>query len=462
MRRVLIANRGEIACRIIRACRSLGLHSIAVYSEADTRSMHVELADEAVLLGPAPARQSYLNVAAVLAAAAASRADAIHPGYGFLSENVGFARSVKEAGLIFVGPEPDVIAAMGDKGLARAAADRAGVPVLPGSPRFDVNDRIDLDKYAVGTGFPLLVKAAGGGGGIGMRRVDRVDQLQAVVAAAQTQALRVFGGGSLYLERMVAKARHVEVQVFGFADGRVVTFPERDCSVQRRFQKVIEESPAPLLSEEMRRFMRTAAGRLAESVEYRGAGTVEFIADTESERFYFLEMNTRIQVEHAVTEMVTGVDLVVLQLQLAAGVDLGGALTESPVARGHAMEARIYAESPERGFLPSPGHLKNVTLPPADSDLRIDTGVRTGDDITPHYDPMIAKIIAWGPDRTAARDRLLRALAETRVEGVQTNLALLLRVIEHNFFRQGGVTTNYIELYGDQLMSLNARPVERA
>ncbi|MFA6264115.1 MAG: biotin carboxylase N-terminal domain-containing protein [Pseudolabrys sp.] len=455
--RVLIANRGEIACRVIRACRALGFDSISVYSEADARSMHVGMADEAVLIGPAPARQSYLDHSAVLAAAAATRADAVHPGYGFLSENAAFARAVQEAGLIFIGPDPEIIETMGDKGRARTMAERAGVPVLPGSPQFGIDDGVGLDAYADATGFPLLVKAAGGGGGIGMRRVDRLDQLRPVVSAAQAQALRVFGNGSVYLERLVARARHIEIQVFGFGNGRVVTFPERDCSVQRRYQKVIEESPAPLLSDETRNEMRTAAGRLAASVNYCGAGTVEFIVDADSEQFYFLEMNTRIQVEHAVTEMVTGVDLVALQLQQAAGGDLGSVLITPPSARGHALEVRLYAESPERGFLPSPGHLKNVRLPAPQSDLRIDTGVRSGDDITPHYDPMIAKIVAWGPDRAAALDRLRSALAETSIEGVQTNLTFLAAVTVHAAFRRGGVTTDYIEANRGDLFAANDR-----
>ncbi|MFG1360943.1 acetyl-CoA carboxylase biotin carboxylase subunit [Xanthobacter pseudotagetidis] len=461
MKSVLIANRGEIACRIARACRSLGLRSIAVYSDADRDALHVALADAAVHIGPAPARQSYLDADAILAAARATGAAAIHPGYGFLSENAAFARKVADAGLVFVGPGDAIIAEMGDKGRARARAEEAGVPVLPGSGRLTDETSQDLIARAAAVGFPLLVKATGGGGGIGMRRMDAAGDLAAAVERAREQAARSFGDDGVYLEHFVAAARHVEVQVFGTAPGRAVAFPERDCSVQRRFQKVIEESPATNLPDGVARGLRDAAARLAERVGYLGAGTVEFIVDAVTGRFYFLEMNTRIQVEHPVTEMVTGLDLVALQLRQAAGEDLSAAIPDAPQADGHAIEARIYAEAPERGFLPTPGRLARLDLPAPQPGVRIDSGVRSGDQITPFYDPMIAKVIAWGADREAARRRLDDALAATCIDGVGCNLAFLRAVLAHPDFRTGSITTDFIVRNGPQLMaglSKNAVP----
>jgi 3-methylcrotonyl-CoA carboxylase alpha subunit len=453
MKSVLIANRGEIACRVVRACRSLGLRSIAVYSDADRNALHVELADAAVHIGPAPARRSYLDAGAILAAARAGGADAIHPGYGFLSENAAFARQIAEAGLVFVGPAAAIIAEMGDKGRARARAEDAGVPVLPGSGRLPQETGDDLLVRAAAVGFPLLVKATGGGGGIGMRRVDAPADLAAAVERAREQAARSFGDDGVYLEHFVAAARHVEVQVFGTAPGRAVAFPERDCSVQRRFQKVIEESPAANLPDGVSQGLRDAAARLAERVGYLGAGTVEFIVDAATGRFYFLEMNTRIQVEHPVTEMVTGLDLVALQLRLAAGEDLSAAIPDAPRAQGHAIEARLYAEAPERGFLPTPGRLTRLDLPSSRHGVRIDAGVRAGDEITPFYDPMIAKVIAWGEDRETARRRLDDALAATCIDGVGCNLAFLRAVLAHPEFRNGTATTDFIVRNGSGLVT---------
>ncbi|MFG1262100.1 MULTISPECIES: acetyl-CoA carboxylase biotin carboxylase subunit [Xanthobacter] len=453
MKSVLIANRGEIACRIVRACRDLGLRSIAVYSDADRNALHVELADEAVRIGPPPARQSYLDADAILEAARATGAMAIHPGYGFLSESPSFARKVVDAGLVFVGPADTIIAEMGDKGRARARAEDAGVPVLPGSGRLPRDMGEDLPGLGASVGFPLLVKATGGGGGIGMRRVDTEADLPAAVERAREQAARSFGDDGVYLEHFVAAARHVEVQVFGVAPGRVIAFPERDCSVQRRFQKVIEESPAANLPDGVSHGLRTAAARLAARVGYLGAGTVEFIVDAATGRFYFLEMNTRIQVEHPVTEMVTGLDLVALQLRQAAGENLLAAIPDPPVAVGHAIEARIYAEAPDRGFLPTPGRLARLDLPALGDGLRIDTGVRAGDEITPFYDPMVAKVIAWGPDREAARRRLDDALAATCINGVGSNLAFLRSVLAHAEFRTGAATTDFVARHGSALLA---------
>ena len=450
MRRVLIANRGEIACRIIRSCRALGLETVAVYSEADAGALHVALADASVAIGAAPPRDSYLRPDVILAAAAAQRADAIHPGYGFLSENAGFARAVRDAGLIWVGPAPGTIECMGDKERAREIARAAGVPVLPGSRRFAPHESADLRAAAEAVGYPLLVKAAAGGGGIGMRRVDGPATLDEVVAATQSMAARAFGDGTVYLERYVPVARHVEIQVFGFGDGTAVHLFERDCSLQRRFQKVVEESPAPGLPEAVRARMAEVAVRLCREQRYAGAGTIEFIVDAASFEFFFLEMNTRIQVEHPVTEMTTGVDLVAWQLQLAGG-------TLAPVeqgavrARGHAVECRLYAETPARNFMPSPGPLTVFKLPPAATDLRIDTGFRQGDTITPFYDPMIAKLIAWGETRDGALDRMAAALSGVRVEGLRCNQAFLQQVIGHPAFRAGQVSTTFIEINGKAL-----------
>ncbi len=449
---MLIANRGEIACRVIRSCRSLGLATAAVFSDADRQALHVALADEAHGIGPAPARQSYLVADRLLEAAKAAGADAVHPGYGFLAENALFARAVMAAGLAWIGPDPETIEDMGDKERARLLAKSAGIPILPGSARFRMGERAGLDEAAREVGFPLLVKASAGGGGIGMRRVDEPGDLAKVVEATQTLAERSFGDGAIYLERLVVKARHVEIQVFGFGDGRAVHMFERECSIQRRFQKIIEESPAPGLPEATRRAMAEAAVALCRQERYRGAGTVEFVLDADSGRHYFLEMNTRIQVEHPVTEMNTGLDLVGLQIRLARGDDLTG-LTQSAVrARGHAIEARVYAENPARNFLPSPGPLKEFRLPAAAPDVRIDTGVRQGDQITFHYDPMIAKAICHGADRAETIDRLRRALGAIAVEGVATNVPFLVRVLDHPAFRRGDVSTGFVALHEAELL----------
>ncbi|HET7715284.1 MAG TPA: biotin carboxylase N-terminal domain-containing protein [Bauldia sp.] len=453
MKRVLIANRGEIACRIIAACRGLGLAPVAIFSDADRTARHVRLAGGGHHVGPSRVDKSYLNVEAVLDAARAAGADAIHPGYGLLSESPVFAEAVIRAGFIWVGPRPETIAAMGDKGRARAIAAAAGVPVLPGSPRFGEAGDAEVAAHGEATGYPLLVKAAAGGGGIGMRRVDKPEDLVAVVEATRAMAARAFGDPTVYLERYVPTARHIEVQVFGFGDGRAVHLYERECSVQRRFQKVIEEGPSPALDEATRAAMTAAAISLAESQNYTGAGTVEFIFDDESGRFYFLEMNTRIQVEHAVSEMITGLDLVQMQLRLARGDDLADLVQDRIVARGHAIEVRIYAENPVRNFLPSPGRLQRATFPSGGRDVRIDTGFDEGDEITPHYDPLIAKLIVRGEDRPAAIVRCRDALGETRIEGPSTNVALLRAVLDHPAFAAGRTFTNFLDMHKQELFA---------
>jgi len=446
LKKVLIANRGEIACRIIRTCRRLGLPTVAVYSEADAGALHVELADECHLIGPGPARESYLVPDRILEAAAAHSADAVHPGYGFLSESAGFARRVQEAGLVWIGPRPEAIDAMGDKGRAREIAEAAGVPVLPGSPRFAAGDLDGLAEAAERIGFPLLVKAAAGGGGIGMRRVDGPENLLEVAQATQSMAARSFGDGTIYLERFIPRARHVEVQVFGFGGGEVVHLFERDCSLQRRFQKIIEESPAPGLPAEVRAEMLEAAVRLCRSQRYSDAGTIEFIVDAQSFEFFFLEMNTRIQVEHPVTEMTTGIDLVAWQLELARGglAPFGQSEVEQ---RGHAIECRLYAENPSKGFLPSPGQLSVFRMPEAGEGIRIDTGFREGDTISVFYDPMIAKLICHGETRGEAIDRMQRSLEAVAVEGPRSNLEFLKRTMRHPAFLAGQVFTGFVDRY---------------
>jgi 3-methylcrotonyl-CoA carboxylase alpha subunit len=443
LRRILIANRGEIACRIIRAARALGIETIAVYSEADACSLHRQLADFAVPIGPAQALLSYLEARKVLQAAREHGADAVHPGYGFLSENSAFARSVRAAGMAWIGPDPDTIDAMGDKACARQLAVESGVPVLPGSDRL-VPDAPDIWRSAAQTvGFPLLVKAVGGGGGIGMKRVDGPDALQATVASAQTLALKAFGQPEVYLERYVERARHVEIQVFGYGDGSAVHLFERECSVQRRFQKIIEESPAPNLPAPVLARMAEAALALARRQRYSGAGTVEFVVDAGSDEYFFLEMNTRIQVEHAVTEAITGWDLVQEQIRQAAGVAVRRSQSEV-LRRGAAIECRLYAENPAKQFLPSPGPLTCFQLPAASARLRIDCGVRQGDAVTPYYDPMIAKLIAWGEDRASAVRGMRDALAEVRIEGIRHNGAFLDSVLAHPAFAAGTVDTGFV------------------
>lgn len=452
MDKVLVANRGEIACRILRTCRALDLRSVAVYSEADASALHVALADEAHLIGPAPARESYLRADRLLAAAKASGAHAIHPGYGFLAENAEFAEAVEASGVAWIGPSAHSIRDMGDKERARDIARAAGVPVLPGSGRFAPGSLEGIDVAAEAVGYPLLVKASAGGGGIGMRRVDDPARLHEAAQATQSMASKAFGDGTVYLERYIERARHVEVQVFGFGDGEAVHLYERDCSVQRRYQKVIEESPAPGLPEEVRTRMAEAATRLCREQRYRGAGTIEFVVDADSLAFYFLEMNTRIQVEHPVTEMNTGRDLVAMQIDLARGRLPRLAQWELKAA-GHAIECRLYAENPARNFMPSPGRLARFDLPAASASLRIDSGFRSGDEVTFFYDPMIAKVICHADTREHAIARMLDALDAIRIEGPATNVRFLRAAIDHPEFRAGRVSTGFVEQHRQALLS---------
>jgi len=449
---LLVANRGEIACRVLRAAKKLGLPNVAVYSEADKDAPHVKQADKAVFIGPPRAAESYLRGQALIDAAHQTGATLLHPGYGFLSENAEFASLCRSSGIQFVGPPSEVITLMGDKEEARRAAMRAGVPVLPGSSKLPVDDPQAIEAAGQATGFPLLVKASAGGGGIGMRVVQSADQLLAAVEATSGMALKAFGDGAVYLERMVQRARHVEIQVFGFGDGSAVHLFERDCSLQRRHQKVIEEAPAPVIPDALRSAMAAAAVQLAESCSYAGAGTVEFLYDAAAGEFFFLEMNTRIQVEHPVTEMISGVDLVACQLRLAMGADLSEELSQARIkASGHSVEARVYAENPAKNFIPSPGPLTTLQLPEMEN-VRYETGYEQGSRVTPFYDPMILKVVAHGPNRDAAIDLLDKALSEMRIEGIATNVAYLRAILASPGFRAAEVHTNYLAQAHAQLL----------
>ncbi len=447
---LLVANRGEIARRIFRTARQMGLATVAVYSDADAQAPHVCEADQAVRLGPAAARESYLNVAAVLEAARVSGADAIHPGYGFLSENAEFAEAVMAAGLTWVGPPPSAIRAMGLKDAAKALMIQAGVPVTPGY-HGENQDPAHLAGQAEEIGYPVLIKAVAGGGGKGMRKVERAADFAEALGAAKREAAAAFGDDRVLLETYVARPRHIEVQVFGDAHGQVVHLFERDCSLQRRHQKVIEEAPAPGMSPEVRAAVCAAAVRAAQAVDYVGAGTVEFIADASeglrADRIWFMEMNTRLQVEHPVTEAITGQDLVEWQLRVAAGEPLPLAQDQITL-NGWAMEARLYAENPAAGFLPSIGELEHFVLP---DDVRVDTGVEAGGVVSPHYDPMIAKLIAHGPTRQAAARRLAQACGEVQVWPVRTNAGFLARCLGEPDFLAGEVDTGFIAARQDAL-----------
>ena len=437
---MLVANRGEIALRIIRACRKLGISPIAVYSEADAGALHVRAADRAVPIGPAPARESYLSIDRVVGAAREARADAVHPGYGFLSENWRFAEACEKAGLTFVGPPPEVLRTMGRKTEARRLVARAGVSVLPGSDG-PVPSAGAAREIADAIGYPVMLKAAAGGGGIGMALVPGPDRLEAAFAAAERRAGSAFGDAAVYVERAVERPRHVEVQVLADQRGELIHLFERDCSIQRRHQKLVEESPAPKLDASLRARLHAGGVRVAQVAGYRNAGTVEFLV--EEDRLYFLEMNTRLQVEHPVTEEVVGRDLVEAQLRIAAGEPLGWT-QEDIVAHGAAIECRIYAEDPECNFLPSPGTVSILELPQGPG-IRHECGVEPGSVVTVHYDPLLAKIIAAGSDRDAALDRLADALERYRIGGVKTTLPLHRRILASPAFRAGAVHTRFLE-----------------
>jgi len=443
---VLIANRGEIAVRIARTARRMGLRTIAVYSEADARALHVRVCDEAIAIGPAPAAESYLAIDKLIAAARHAKADCIHPGYGFLAENAAFATACAAAGIVFVGPPPAAIGAMGLKDRAKALMQKAGVPVVPGY-HGERQDADFLKRKAYETGYPVLIKAVAGGGGKGMRRVDKHSEFEAALAGAVREASSAFGDPRVLIEKYVAAPRHIEIQVFADRHGNVVHLNERDCSLQRRHQKVIEEAPAPGMTAALRATMGAAAVEAARAVGYEGAGTVEFIADgargLKPDGFWFMEMNTRLQVEHPVTEATTGFDLVEWQFRVAAGEKLPAAQAQVPLD-GHAVEARLYAEDPERGFLPSTGRLLALELPTGEG-IRVDSGMATGDEMSRFYDPLIAKVIAHAPTRAAALDRLAAALDRTIVAGIRSNVGLLAALARADGFRSGNFDTGFVE-----------------
>jgi 3-methylcrotonyl-CoA carboxylase alpha subunit len=462
-RKILIANRGEIACRVMRTAHRMGVHTVAVYSDADAGAQHVRQADEAFRIGPAPARDSYLNIEAILAAAKASGAEAIHPGYGFLSENAAFAEACAKAGVTFIGPPPKAIRAMGGKAAAKALMETARVPVVPGY-HGDAQEPGKLADEAARVGYPVLIKATAGGGGKGMRIVAKLDEFERALAGAKREAASAFGDDTVLIEKYVSRPRHVEIQVFADTHGNVIHLFERDCSVQRRHQKVLEEAPAPGMPAAMREAMGKAAVAAAKAIGYVGTGTIEFIADASDglhpDRFYFMEMNTRLQVEHPVTELITGQDLVEWQLRVAAGEPLPLKQDELEIA-GHAVEARIYAENPARMFLPSVGRLHRLRFPGEGPHLRVDTGVIEGDEVTPYYDPMIAKLIVWDTTRAEALRRLAAAMQQVEIAGVNANVAFLGAVASHAAFVAGDVHTGFIDEHRKALIPA-AEPVPDA
>ncbi len=438
--KVLVANRGEIAVRVMRSLREFGIPSVAIYSEADRQALHVRYADEAYCVGPAASAESYLRIDKILEVAKKSGAEAIHPGYGFLSERAEFARACEEAGIVFIGPKAHAIEAMGSKTRARDLMREAGVPLVPGTPDA-IEDPEEALAFAEKAGFPVLVKAAAGGGGKGMRRVDRPEDFVDAFEGAKREALSAFGNGEVYVEKYVVHPKHVEFQVLADTHGNTLHVFERECSVQRRHQKIIEETPCPVLREDVRQAMGEVAVKAAQAVDYVGAGTVEFLIDVD-QNFYFLEMNTRLQVEHPITEQITGLDLVRWQIKIAAGEELD--LKQDDIERrGHSIECRIYAEDPENKFMPSPGHIPFLREPSGPG-VRVDSGVYSGVSVPVHYDPMIAKLTVWGEDRAHAIGRMRRALKEYVVAGIVTNIAFHEEVLTHPDFLDGSYDTGFV------------------
>lgn len=441
-KKVLVANRGEIAVRIIRACRELGIGTVAVFSEADRNALHVRYADEAYLIGPAPSRDSYLRADKIFEVAKISNADAIHPGYGFLAEREDFAAKCADLGIKFIGPKPSSIAAMGDKGKARATVIKAGIPVVPGTEDVGNMTNDDLLRIAPKIGFPLLIKATAGGGGKGMREVKSIEEMPALLTSARREAESAFGDGNVYLEKLIEGARHIEFQIIADSFGNVIHLGERECSIQRRHQKLLEESPSSFLDADLREKMGSIAVKSAQAVDYVNAGTIEFLVDKDR-NFYFLEMNTRLQVEHPITEMVTGVDIVAEQIRIARGRQLSYS-QEQIQFNGHAIECRINAEDPFNGFMPSTGRITHSLIPTGPG-VRVDTGVYPGFEITPFYDPMIAKLIVWGEARAQAILRMRRALEEYRIVGVRTNIPFHQTLMDSHRFMAGQFDTRFVE-----------------
>ena len=439
--KVLIANRGEIALRVIRACRELGIKTAAIYSEADQESLHVKFADQAICVGPAQSSSSYLHIPNIISAAVLSGADAVHPGYGYLSENSDFAEICAAHGLVFIGPTAAQIERMADKAQAKAEMKAAGVPVLPGSER-SINNEVELLKICKKIGYPVMIKASAGGGGRGMRLAANENELIKAYRLARSEAGAVFGNDKVYIEKYIKNPRHIEIQLLGDSHGNIVHFGERECSLQRRHQKVIEESPSPVVSSRLRKKMGLAAVRGAKAVNYLNAGTVEFLLD-ENDEFYFMEMNTRIQVEHTVTEMVYGVDLVKAQIQIAAGAEIAYEQSEI-VPTAHALECRLFAEDPLQSFLPSPGIITKLHIPGGHG-VRWDSHIYQGHEISPYYDSMFGKLITWGEDRDEAIERMLSALSEIQIEGIQHNVEFHKWLLQHEKFRQGDYSADFLE-----------------
>ncbi|MEK0291431.1 acetyl-CoA carboxylase biotin carboxylase subunit [Caldifermentibacillus hisashii] len=444
LKKILIANRGEIAVRIIRACRELDIRTVAVYSQADQEALHVQMADEAYCIGPNPSKDSYLNMANIISVAKLTGCEAIHPGYGFLAENENFANLVKECGLVFIGPSGDAIAKMGTKDVARETMRKAGVPIVPGSNGI-VEDMDDALKLASEIGYPVIIKATAGGGGKGIRVAMNEEELVKGINITRQEALTAFGNPGVYLEKYIQDFRHVEIQVLADNYGNVIHLGERDCSVQRRLQKLIEEAPSPALTPEIRNKMGESAVKAAKAVDYTGAGTVEFIYDYREKKFYFMEMNTRIQVEHPVTELITGVDLIKGQIFVASGKEL--TLKQEDVTfNGWAIECRINAENPEKNFMPSPGKI-NMYLAPGGPGVRVDSAAYPGYAIPPYYDSMIAKLIVHAPTREEAIKKMERALGEFVIEGIYSTIPFHLKVLEHQAFKSGDFNTKFLEMY---------------
>ncbi len=444
MKKILIANRGEIACRIIESCKKLNLHTIAVYSDADKKGKHVRIADEAVHIGESKAQESYLSTRKIINAALSSKADAIHPGYGFLSENSEFAQNVMDSGITWVGPKPNNITSMGNKDIARELAIKSNLPICPGLKNDEIESS-DLEKKCMEIGYPILIKASAGGGGIGMQIVNNFNELKTAVDKTKNLAKKAFGNSDIFLEKFIRNSRHIEIQIFGYGERNSVHFYERDCSIQRRFQKIIEESPAPKVDQSIINEMAQMSVKFASDQKYEGAGTIEFIYDIDQKKFYFLEMNTRIQVEHPVTEEITGIDLVELQLKYALNLDTSQVLQSKISKNGNTMECRLYAEDPKKNFLPSPGKISKLRFPGVSKDIRIDIGVGEGDEISFYYDPMIAKIICKGNSRTDVIRKMTDFLQSMQIEGIKTNKEFLIEVLKNNSFNDAKFNTKFIE-----------------
>ncbi len=444
MKKILIANRGEIACRIIESCKKLNLNTIAVYSDVDKKSKHVRIADEAVHIGESKAQESYLSTRKIINAALSSKADAIHPGYGFLSENAEFAQNVMDSGITWIGPKPNNITSMGNKDIARELAIKSNLPICPGLKNDEIESS-DLEKKCMEIGYPILIKASAGGGGIGMQIVNNFNELKTAVDKTKNLAKKAFGNSDIFLEKFIRNSRHIEIQIFGYGERNSVHFYERDCSIQRRFQKIIEESPAPKVDQSIINEMAQMSVKFASDQKYEGAGTIEFIYDIDQKKFYFLEMNTRIQVEHPVTEEITGIDLVELQLKYALNLD-SSQVSQSKISKnGNTMECRLYAEDPKKNFLPSPGKISKLRFPEVSKDIRIDIGVGEGDEISFYYDPMIAKIICKGNSRTDVIRKMTDFLQSMQIEGIKTNKEFLIEVLKNNSFNDAKFNTKFIE-----------------